>query len=163
MTHNSFCPNVRVVCIPEARVDGNGMPKSHRELVSHKLSDIILPDFSCRLSSSFSRDLCRGRFLHAGRYRREPSFSSLHQNPAEQVANPGSSDFHGHAQPGSDIARINRIELAVQIGWQFSFRKPASCARAASNYGRLGQSAQLGMRRLPELPNLLAERLPVRP
>jgi hypothetical protein len=23
---------------------------------------------------------CRGRFLHAGRYRREPSFSSLHQN-----------------------------------------------------------------------------------
>jgi hypothetical protein len=24
---------------------------------------------------------CRGRFLHAGRYRREPSFSSLHQNP----------------------------------------------------------------------------------
>src|SRR6202008_4203903 len=24
---------------------------------------------------------CRGRFLHTGRYRREPSFSSLHQNP----------------------------------------------------------------------------------
>jgi hypothetical protein len=23
---------------------------------------------------------CRGRLLHAGRYRREPSFSSLHQN-----------------------------------------------------------------------------------
>jgi hypothetical protein len=33
------------------------MPKSHRELVSHKLRDIILPNFSCRLSSSFSRDL----------------------------------------------------------------------------------------------------------
>src|ERR1700758_434088 len=28
---------------------------------------------------------CRGRFLHAGRYRREPSFSSLHQNPRDLV------------------------------------------------------------------------------
>jgi len=27
---------------------------------------------------------CRGRFLHAGRYRREPSFSSLHQNLSEK-------------------------------------------------------------------------------
>src|ERR1700751_1334393 len=41
MTHNSFCPNIRVVCIPEARVDGYGMPKSHRKLLSHKLSNIL--------------------------------------------------------------------------------------------------------------------------
>src|ERR1700751_5854486 len=35
---------------------------------------------------------CRGRFLHTGRYRREPSFSSLHQNHRGHGDSPNSSD-----------------------------------------------------------------------
>jgi hypothetical protein len=39
--------------------------------------------------------LCRGRFCHAGRYRREPSFSSLHQNPLDNGHWSTATENHG--------------------------------------------------------------------
>ena len=45
------------------------------EVPSHTQNDDLLVEVP-----PLEQILCGGRFCHAGRYRREPSFSSLHQN-----------------------------------------------------------------------------------
>src|SRR4029077_17206418 len=55
------------------------------EVPSHTQNDDLLVEVP-----PLEQILCRGRFFHAGRYRREASFSSLHQNPR----NVGSSSLN---------------------------------------------------------------------
>ena len=50
------------------------------EVPSHTQNDDLLVEVP-----ALEQILCRGRFFHAGRYRREPSFSSLHQNLSPEV------------------------------------------------------------------------------
>jgi hypothetical protein len=60
------------------------------EVSSHTQNDDLLVEVP-----PLEQILCRGRFCHAGRYRREPSFSSLHQNPLDNGHWSTATENHG--------------------------------------------------------------------